>query len=971
MYYNTKYEKILFYQDNSKKKGVMMKKLFLLPAVFSLVLLAADEISYTGPAGPVTFGLPFKQGAVKDASKLHLNGRPMQVKVNGRWQDGSVKWALFDTDLPASFKGKFTVGKPHQGKNLYEKGVLSNGKIKVTFPEKGPLFVYEAPGEKGSAELVTRFQLTDPGPCEGENWMKKAAPTDKTAAFSSKGPRQVTVETNGPQRAVVRIAGEAGYKYIVRVTLWKNEDTLRIQTTFICSMDPNKNFLRSMVLKINRPGKTVQREFVKGVPRFHHMVSWRKKSSVQGKGVLHDGKLTAVVKDFARLFPKELGCDKKGLYFHIWPESTGAVLDLRRREKVDRRYLDYTNPAGGFGVAKTHDLYLSWSNPRIADRVNNFTLATMPASYWRNTLACGEYMLRGAAFPKLDALIDFSFEYLHVYKRQGHFDGMMDWGDIPLGAHGMKDHMGQGSPESAPFRGYTGWSNSDFNMATAFYIHFLRTGDQQALRDGLDFSWHLADVDTVHDWPKDEKYMYWGKDYQMTGLGRRHDQQHWGTPPIAYGYSCDDGVYAYLLTGEERFLEVSELVGSNPRTHFGRFMSLRLYEITGKKKYLDRFNKDLAAEKTVPRSDNFRGNAYDGFGYLFIESMKPGLLKEKVLAGAKKYAPRYHLALLPKGYPPYVPALLAYKYDPTPYNLDTLKALVYLLKNPAGHDWTIPEKKTMDQFDKKWKSPNLPVAALMYWNTLPYLLETLRKAGVTEEECFKYTFKWQDLPSQKEELTNIKRSAYPQNKHYYCNLKKPLFSDWGVERFLNKEDTRRYRLALQRIKLYEDGRLIGPGCSSHRAIMSYGYPGWSCTGGSLMMNASDNSDPGKNGRKYVFVYTSEKDWKWEDKPSFNEKLVSFHRYPTLAAANAKPAWYCASPVNESPDPVLVPEPSAEDKKNAADALKRHTFTENGKVLKNWYRLQNLIVFQTSDGSDPRTNGREYRLVYKNKKDQSR
>ena len=138
-----------------------------------------------------------------------------------------------------------------------------------------------------------------------------------------------------------------------------------------------------------------------------------------------------------------------------------------------------------------------------------------------------------------------------------------------------------------------------------------------------------------------------------------------------------------------------------------------------------------------------------------------------------------------------------------------------------------------------------------------------------------------------------------------------------------------------------------------------------------MMNASDNSAPGKNGRKYVFVYTSEKDWKWEDKPSFNEKLVSFHTYPVLAPANVKPLWYCASLVNESPEPILVPDPSAEDKKNADEALKRHTFTENGKVLTKWYRLQNLIVFQTSDGSDPRTNGREYRLVYKNKKDQSR
>jgi hypothetical protein len=698
------------------------------------------------------------------------------------------------------------------------------------------------------------------------------------------------------------------------------------------------------------------------------MVSWRKKSSPAGKGVLHDGKLTAAVKDFARLFPKELSCDAKGIYFHIWPESTGKVLDLRRREKVDRRYLDYTNPAGGFGVAKTHDLYLSWSNPAIAERVNNFAIPSISPVGWRNSLACGEYMLKGAAFPKLDALIDFSFAYLYAYKRQGHFDGMMDWGDIPLGAHGMKDHMGQGSPESAPFRGYTGWSNSDFNMATAFYIHFFRTGDQKILKEGLDFSWHLADVDTVHDWPEDEKYMYYGKDHSMIGKGRRHDQQHWGTPPVSYGHACYDAIYAYLITGEERFLEVSELAASNPYNYFGRFMCARLYEITGKQKYLDRFNKELAKEKTVPRSDDFRSNAYDGFGYLFIDSVKPGLLKKAVLEGAKKYAPRYHLALLPKGYPPYVPALLAYKYDPSPYNLDTMKALVYLQKKIAENDWTIPEKGTMDQFDKKWKSPNLPVAALMYLNTFSYMLETLRKAGVTEKECFNYAFKWQDLPSQQELIPNsrFKRSAYPQNRHYFCTLKKPLFGDWGVERYLNKTDTLRYHFAKRRLKLYENGKLIGPGCFPHRSIMSYGYPGWSCTGATLLMNASDNSDPSKNARKYLFVYTAEKDWKWEDKPSFNEKLRQIHTFPPLPYTAAAPVWWCASLEHESPDPVLVPFPTPEDKKEAAEALKRHIFTENGKVLKNWYRNQNLIIFKTSDGSDPRTNGREYRLVYRNK-----
>ena len=79
-------------------------KIFLSSLCMACLLLSASEITYKGEPGPVTFGVPFKQGAVKDASKLHLNGKPMQVKVNGRWPDGSVKWALFDTELPRNFK---------------------------------------------------------------------------------------------------------------------------------------------------------------------------------------------------------------------------------------------------------------------------------------------------------------------------------------------------------------------------------------------------------------------------------------------------------------------------------------------------------------------------------------------------------------------------------------------------------------------------------------------------------------------------------------------------------------------------------------------------------------------------------------------------------------------------------------------------------------------------------------------------
>ena len=342
----------------------------------------------------------------------------------------------------------------------------------------------------------------------------------------------------------------------------------------------------------------------------------------------------------------------------------------------------------------------------------------------------------------------------------------------------------------------------------------------------------------------------------------------------------------------------------------------------------------------------------------------PGILREKVIAGAKKYGPRYSSPLLPKQYPPYTAAALAYKYEPSAEHLEILKGMVALLKKVADNDYTIPVNGTMDQFDKKWRIPNMTVGSLVYWNTLPYALETLRKAGVTEKECFNYKYQWRDLESRTEVLPNSRfvKPPYTQYKYYTISLRRKLFQDWGLETNLTPADARRYRLAVKRMRFYEDGKLIGPGAFLHRDIINNGYPGWSCRGGSVMMNSSDNSDPRTNGRKYIFTYTSEKDWKWEDKPSFNEKLVKFFPF-----RDKKMPW-CASLVNESPDELLVPDGSAAVKAAVDAALKRHTFTENGKVLKTWKRNQNLIIFQTSDGSDPRTNGREYRLIYKNKND---
>ena len=50
---------------------------------------------------PVTVGLPWPRGAVKEDQQFRLitpdgNEAPLQTRVLDRWPDGSIRWCLFD-----------------------------------------------------------------------------------------------------------------------------------------------------------------------------------------------------------------------------------------------------------------------------------------------------------------------------------------------------------------------------------------------------------------------------------------------------------------------------------------------------------------------------------------------------------------------------------------------------------------------------------------------------------------------------------------------------------------------------------------------------------------------------------------------------------------------------------------------------------------------------------------------------------
>ncbi|MBT3602633.1 MAG: hypothetical protein HN521_06140, partial [Candidatus Latescibacteria bacterium] len=68
-----------------------------------------DKLSmYTREKEPISLGIPFAQGQLKEAADFGVQsgkkGVPVQVDVTGRWEDGSVKWLTthLEVDLPGN-----------------------------------------------------------------------------------------------------------------------------------------------------------------------------------------------------------------------------------------------------------------------------------------------------------------------------------------------------------------------------------------------------------------------------------------------------------------------------------------------------------------------------------------------------------------------------------------------------------------------------------------------------------------------------------------------------------------------------------------------------------------------------------------------------------------------------------------------------------------------------------------------------
>jgi len=255
---------------------------------------------------PVTGGIPFPKGKVKDVARVGLVGRPSQARVLSRWSDGSVKWALLDyqTDLPPKGRAKDKVVlsgarvAAAAGNSVSDGGSITvdTGAIKFSVSKSRFEFISEAwvdldgDGSYAESERVIRrggqdhfydlqveppkrdaspyrarnlltgesrpVKQSNPRVRGGSRWISAAPKDARTSRVSAKGGSySAQVVEHGPMRTVVRLKGTFGgggdsNQYTIWIHAYRGKPFLRIQHNFVFRGDPQKEFFRRMGLAL-------------------------------------------------------------------------------------------------------------------------------------------------------------------------------------------------------------------------------------------------------------------------------------------------------------------------------------------------------------------------------------------------------------------------------------------------------------------------------------------------------------------------------------------------------------------------------------------------------------------------------------------------------------------------------------------------------------------------------------------------
>jgi hypothetical protein len=353
---------------------------------------------------------------------------------------------------------------------------------------------------------------------------------------------------------------------------------------------------------------------------------------------------------------------------------------------------------------------------------------------------------------------------------------------------------------------------------------------------------------------------------KQVGGGHRHDQQHWGNGVRGYGTATHGAITYYLLTGDERTLDViGEYVGYHtdgaPSENEDRIGGLiRAWEITGDAKLKAKADELLAAELKVAAGQpwpfvttaHFRFVANTSVSLLhYLYSAPPqdtARLKDAIVKAADGIAPDAMSAWGQVNYLPTIIAALAYQQTGEKRYAEVVAALLQRIPMPRA------EKVSADylgvlrglEFDemvataRRWHVNNVYTASIHELVPFPYAIAALQKAGMDEAAVWAVP-RTNQAPEPFEEVIPPTAIGKEFGFLYQGRFSRGAPSDQGGGR--------------SDLILLEDGKPLGPAHCAHAEIRKEGKGRWSHWGScTVWFSTSDNSDPRTNGREYRVVY---------------------------------------------------------------------------------------------------------------------
>ncbi len=536
---------------------------------------------------PITTGIPFPQSVLGSAEHVQLadpqgNEVPLQLRVTGRWPDGSIKWLLitFLADVPAGNSVQYQL---QFGRNVHRATVDSPLQVTakettggVTVSTGGLQFRIDPRGN-----LVDLQPGGQPSSPEGAACHTAAADPEGNLYDTQHAKAEITVEEAGPIRAVIKTVaplqsadGSRLLRVEKRIEAYANCPFVRVRHTLVFDRQgPKFTAVDWLTYRVRLPGEktswqvpTSDGESIlldASAPRVWQQFDGRFVCQPAGETSSSQGRITGTavaarqegwavaMRDFWQNYPKGFRVTAGGLDVELCPPFDTGPYDAFPFEKEGHQ-LYYYLLEGRYrfkvGVAKTHELLLCCGSAEqrraVCTLFQHPLLATAPPEWYCRSDVFYDVAPRNTEqFRLYEEAIDRNLKaYVERRERQHDF-GMLNYGDW-YGERGAN------------------WGNVEYDTQHAFFLEYIRSGNPAAFFLGEATELHNRDIDTVH-YSTDPRNVGAVYVHQMCHVGGYYEHSVPGTlgfPQAGYtvSHAWVEGHFEhYHLTGDRRSWETA------------------------------------------------------------------------------------------------------------------------------------------------------------------------------------------------------------------------------------------------------------------------------------------------------------------------------------------------------------------------------------------------------------------------------